>query len=67
MGKIHNASETTLIIQQETETWFINRKEESIEMRCEFMTTDGYEEGITMSLDTEEAKSLFQFLKDNQF
>lgn len=67
MSNIHNVSEDTLIIQQRNETWFINKKEDGIEVSCEFLTVDGYEEGYVMSLDVEETKSLLQFLKQNQF
>ena len=67
MPNIHNVSENTLIIQQDTDTWFINQKEDGIEVSGEFLTIDGYEESFVLKFDTEETKALLQFLKANQF
>lgn len=67
MSKTYHPREGSLIIVQDTETFFINKREDGIEIKTNFMTADGYEEGIAMNFNTEEAKSLFNFLKESQF
>lgn len=67
MTRIHYANENSLIIEQECSTWFINKKDDGIEIKNEFMTSDGYGVGMEAKFNIEEAKELFQFLKQNQF
>lgn len=67
MSNVYNVSENTLVIEQTTDTWFINKKEDGIEVSGEFLTIDGYEEGFVLRFNATETKALFQFLKSNQF
>lgn len=66
MSIIRNVSENTLIIQQSNETWFINKTDEGIKLKCEFLTADGYEPGTEVVFNNEETESIIKFFTNSK-
>lgn len=63
MSDIIRVNAKSLIIKRENSTLFINKDNDNLHIKEEFITTDGYEVGLDYLLNKEELEAIGEILK----